>query len=122
MRFEQWLLYKSVKIKTAPATGMQSFALKVSPTVCNHFEQKQEAEDWAQGVERQIKIGQFKFERVNTHRTLLTLLSVIFLMAHWSISEHKKMQFVLWTIGKNDYQAMLLSILSPSFFLRRGSL
>ena len=31
--------------------------IKGYPTVCNHFDRKQEADDWAQEVERQIKIG-----------------------------------------------------------------
>ena len=48
--------------------------LKGYPTVCNHFDRKQEAEDWAQQVERQIKMGQFKFERVNIHRTFSDLV------------------------------------------------
>lgn len=43
-------------------------------TVCNHFDRKQEAEDWAQKVERQIKMGQFKFERVNTYCTFADLV------------------------------------------------
>jgi integrase len=41
--------------------------LKGHPTVCNHFDRKQEAEDWSQEVERQIKMGQFKFDRIKTH-------------------------------------------------------
>lgn len=48
--------------------------IKGFPTVCNHFERKQEADDWAQEVERQIKMGQFKFDRVNTHRTFADLV------------------------------------------------
>lgn len=48
--------------------------IKGFPTVCNHFDRKQEADDWAQEVERQIKMGQFKFERVNTHRTFADLI------------------------------------------------
>jgi integrase len=48
--------------------------IKGFPTVCNHFDRKQEADDWAQEVERQIKMGQFKFERVNTHRTFADLV------------------------------------------------
>jgi hypothetical protein len=48
--------------------------IKGFPTVCNHFDRKQEADDWAQEVERQIKMGQFKFERVNTHHTFADLV------------------------------------------------
>ena len=32
-------------------------------SACNHFERKQEAEDWAQNVERQIRLGQFKLDQ-----------------------------------------------------------
>lgn len=37
--------------------------IKGHPTVCNHFDRKQEAEDWSADVERQIKLGKFKFEQ-----------------------------------------------------------
>ncbi len=42
--------------------------IKGYPTVCNHFERKQEADDWAQNIERQIKAGQFKFDQHNQIR------------------------------------------------------
>ena len=41
--------------------------IKGYPTVCNHFERKQEAEDWARDIERQIKLGQFKFDQHKQH-------------------------------------------------------
>jgi hypothetical protein len=43
------------------------------PTVCNHFERKQEAEDWAADIERQIKLCQYKPERVKASHTFLDL-------------------------------------------------
>lgn len=43
--------------------------IKGYPTVCNHFDRKQEAEDWASNIERQIKAGQFKFDQHNQLRT-----------------------------------------------------
>ena len=33
------------------------------PTVCDHFERKEEAKDWALDLERQIKAGQYKFNQ-----------------------------------------------------------
>jgi len=39
--------------------------IKGYPTVCEVFDRKQEADDWVQQVERQIKMGQFKFDRIN---------------------------------------------------------
>ncbi len=35
------------------------------PTVCDHFERKKQAEDWAVEIERQIKLGQYKFDQHN---------------------------------------------------------
>ncbi len=43
------------------------------PTVCSHWDRKQEAEDWAQDVEHQIKLGQFKFDQHNQLRTFTEL-------------------------------------------------
>ena len=53
---------------------MQSSELKATPTVCNHFERKQEAEDWAADVERQIKQGKFKFDQHKQQHTFTQLL------------------------------------------------
>ena len=48
--------------------------IKGYPSVSNHFERKQEAEDWALGVERQIKLGQFKFDQHNQIHTFAGLM------------------------------------------------
>ena len=48
--------------------------LKGYPTVCNSFERKQEAEDWASDTERRIKLGQFNFAHHNTHHTFKDLV------------------------------------------------
>lgn len=48
--------------------------LKGYPTVCNHFDRKKEAEDWAQAVERKIKAGKYKFDRADHQRTFLELV------------------------------------------------
>ncbi len=48
--------------------------IKGYPTVCNHFDRKQEADDWAADIERQIKHGQYKLERNNIQRTFADLL------------------------------------------------
>ncbi len=47
--------------------------IKGYPTVSNHFERKQEADDWASGIERQIKLGQFKFDQHNQVHTFAQL-------------------------------------------------
>ncbi len=48
--------------------------IKGYPTVCNHFERKREAEDWALGIERQIKRGEFKFDQHNQLHTFAKLV------------------------------------------------
>lgn len=48
--------------------------LKGYPTVCNHFERKQEAEDWAADVEREIKQGKFNFDQHKKQHTFNQLL------------------------------------------------
>lgn len=47
--------------------------IKGYPTVCNHFDRKQEAEDWSHEVERKIKLGQFKFDQHNQIHTFAEL-------------------------------------------------
>jgi integrase len=47
--------------------------IKGYPSVSNHFERKQEADDWAAGIERQIKLGQFKFDQHNQIHTFADL-------------------------------------------------
>ena len=48
--------------------------LKGYPTVCNHFNRKQEAEDWALEVERQIHQGKFNFGRHKNQNTFSDLV------------------------------------------------
>lgn len=48
--------------------------IKGYPTVCNHFDRKQEAMDWAADVERQIKLGKYKFGREDQKKTLSDLI------------------------------------------------
>lgn len=48
--------------------------IKGYPTVCNHFERKQEADDWAADVEREIKQGKFKFDQHKQQHTFFDLL------------------------------------------------
>jgi len=48
--------------------------IKGYPSVSNHFDRKQEADDWAQEIERQIKAGKFKFDQHNTQHTYADLI------------------------------------------------
>lgn len=47
--------------------------IKGYPTICNHFERKQEADDWAADVEREIKRGQYKFDQARAKHTFSEL-------------------------------------------------
>lgn len=48
--------------------------IKGYPSLSNHFERKQEADDWAKETERRIKLGQFNFSAHNKHHTYADLL------------------------------------------------
>ena len=48
--------------------------MKGYPTVCETFDRKQEADDWAKETERRIKLGQFNFSAHNKHHTYADLL------------------------------------------------
>ena len=47
--------------------------IKGHPSVSNHFERKQEADDWAADIERQIRLGQYRFDRYGVTNTLSNL-------------------------------------------------
>lgn len=47
--------------------------IKGYPTVCDHFDRKQEADDWASETERKIKMGQFQFDRHKNQQTFAQL-------------------------------------------------
>ena len=47
--------------------------IKGHPSVCNHFERKQEADDWAADIERQIRLGQYQFDRQSVNNTFSNL-------------------------------------------------
>jgi hypothetical protein len=67
-------IYKR-KDKEGKVTGWRAVVrIKGYPTVCNHFNRKQEAEDWATNVEREIKLGKFKFDQHKQQYTFSQLL------------------------------------------------
>lgn len=59
------------KRKNANGTTVWRAVVRIKgyPSVCSHWDRKQEAEDWAKGVEGQIKAGQFKFDQHNKIHT-----------------------------------------------------
>lgn len=61
--------------------------MKGHPTVCDHFERKQEAEDWAKEIERQIKLRQYKFDQ---HKKLHTFNKLIDRYTLGCVLEHHR--------------------------------
>jgi hypothetical protein len=45
--------------------------MKGYPTVCDHFERKQEALDWSYETTRQIKLGKYSFGKQNQKKTIV---------------------------------------------------
>ncbi len=54
---------KKRKNKNGTSHWRAVIRLKGHPTVCNHFERKQEAEDWAADTEKKIKQSKYNFDR-----------------------------------------------------------
>lgn len=48
--------------------------IKGHPTVCDHFNRKQEALDWANDTERQIKLGKYNFRKQDQKKTVANLI------------------------------------------------
>lgn len=61
-------IYKR-KLKDGRTSWRAVIRVKGYPSVCETFERKQEAEDWAIGIERKIKLGQFKFDQHKSQHT-----------------------------------------------------
>src|SRR5476651_2455104 len=66
-------IYKR-KNENSTAVWRAVVRIKGYPTVCNHFERKQEADDWASDIERQIKAGQFKLDQHKQQHTFTELV------------------------------------------------
>lgn len=80
--------------------------IKGFPTVCETFERKQEAEDWAQGTERKIKIGQFKFDTYKKQYTYLELIERMEgdgALSHQRSYQKTKSQFLHWKERLGSY-------------------
>lgn len=53
--------------------------MKGYPTVCDHFERKQEALDWSYETTRQIKLGKSNFRKQNQKKTVADLNEMAFI-------------------------------------------
>ena len=96
------------KRKNANGTTVWRAVVRIKgyPTVCNHFERKQEAEDWASNVERQIKLGQFKFDQHNKLHTFGELLSRYIqdgALEHHRSGDDTRRHLAYWKSRFNNY-------------------
>jgi integrase len=73
--------------------------LEGHPTVCDHFERKAEAEDWAKEVERQIKLGQYKFDqrkKLHTFNELVDRYILDGVLEHHRSADDTKRHLAYW--------------------------
>ncbi|NGX34811.1 MAG: Tyrosine recombinase XerD [Candidatus Anoxychlamydiales bacterium] len=67
-------IYKRKNKKGKTLSWKAVVRIKGYPSVCKSFERKEEADDWAQGTERDIKRGRFKFDQHNKLYTFEELI------------------------------------------------
>ncbi len=91
--------------------------IKGYPTVCDHFDRKQEAQDWANDIERQIKLGKYNFGKQDQKKTVSDLIDRY--IADGALEHHKAakdtrrhLEYFKSTIG--DYA---LTFITPELLL-----
>jgi len=80
--------------------------IKRHPSVSNHFERKQEAEDWAGETERKIKQGQFNidsFKKQHTYKDLIERLKRDGFFEHQKALKKIISQFSYWEARLGSY-------------------
>ena len=80
--------------------------IKGYPTVCNHFDRKQEADDWAADTERQIRLGQFKFDQHNKIHTFAELIDRFIqdgVLEHHRSAEDTRRHLDYWKTRLGDF-------------------
>lgn len=86
--------------------------IKGYPTACNHFDRKQEAEDWAADTERQIKLGKFSCDQHKRQYTFNQLLDRYMsdgCMEHIRSSEDMTHHLNYWKSQIGDYSLIYLT-------------
>jgi integrase len=80
--------------------------IKGYPTICNHFDRKQEADDWAADTERQIRLGQFKFDQHNKIHTFAELIDRFIqdgVLEHHRSAEDTRRHLDYWKTRLGDF-------------------
>jgi hypothetical protein len=95
--------------------------IKGHPPVCNHFDRKQEADDWAADVERKIRLGQYRFDRHSVTNTFSDLADRF--LRDGALEHHRsaKVPFVTSTTGKLDLEPSRLFISQQSSSEKKDS-
>ncbi len=86
--------------------------IKGYPTVCNHFDRKQEAEDWSADIERQIKQGKFRFDQHKQQQTFSQLIERYFsdgAMEHIRSAEDVTRHLDYWKSRLGSYDLVHLT-------------
>lgn len=86
--------------------------IKGYPTVCNHFDRKQEAEDWAADVEREIKQGKFNFDQHKKQHTFSQLFERYIsdgCMEHIRSAEDMTHHLDYWKTRLGNYDLVFLT-------------
>jgi len=86
--------------------------IKGHPTVCNHFERKQEADDWAQEVERQIKLGKFPLGAMKAQHTFADLVDRYVndgALEHHKAADDTRRHLAWWRTRLGDYALVHLT-------------
>ena len=86
--------------------------IKGHPSVSNHFERKQEAEDWAQDTERKIRQGQFNiesFKQQYTYKDLMVRLKSDGFFEHQKALKKIAAQFQYWEERLGSYALVHIS-------------
>lgn len=96
------------KRKNANGTTVWRAVVRIKgfPTLCSHWDRKQEAEDWAQDTERQIKLGQFKFDQHNKIHTFGELVERYIqdgALEHHRSADDTRRHLAYWKGRLDDY-------------------
>ncbi len=70
----RWHPSSKERTRTVPKSGGPSSGLKATPQFAITFDRKQEAQDWANETERQIKLGRYNFAKHDQKKTLADLI------------------------------------------------
>ena len=115
-------IYKR-KSKDGKSTAWRAvIRIKGYPTVCDTFERKQEADDWAKDTERRIKLGQYNFETNNTSYTYEALLNRLVLdgaLQHHRSLKNTQAQYDYW---RKRFEAYALVHITPELIAKERQL